>query len=234
MSAQYINMSGSSVVLEKTNYSRTIEGLERLQETRTCQTSFLPTALQNYANGKTHSTYPNMVVEQTDTSSLSGGLSQFTASYVGLTSNVEPPPIITVTPVADYQFNPVAVTIRFVTNQSDESIAKAYGYKTALPKSPFRGVAFYQSIKEPFFDNGFGQGGATFNNGSMLPVLAINQSLSITSQQYLGMVSTGCFIERYGKYAIVTSTYQDLTLYTTSELASGSYVLSGGGLQKFN
>lgn len=187
MPASYINLAGASTILENTSYSRTREGLDRLIESRTCLTSSVPSLLDTYANGTVHPAYSNMLVELTDFSPLQGGFSKITVTYVGLLGSSLPRPIIDLQPLEIGQFlhNRVSVNFRVLeTGTDDEIITRWTG---SLPSSPYRGVSFYQSKREPYSD--------------------ISKSGFFTL--YYGMLSTGCFLERFGKYVIVSAKFQD-------------------------
>ena len=189
MPASYINLTAGSSILRDTVYERTIEGLEKITEHRTCLTADVSSLLSTYKNNAVHPTYGNMVVEETNSSPMPGGLSSLSVRYVGLFSSALPSPLINVEPVDAFLHNPVQVVIRFVASADDDvSLAAQFGKYRPMPASPFRGVPFYQSIRAPY-ETQDEQGRTIFT--------------------YYGMLSTGCFFQRHGKYVIVTATYKD-------------------------
>lgn len=218
MSATYLNISAGTVYLEKTSYSRTSEGLERIQETYNCLTSDVPNHMTTYANSTTHGTYTNMVIESTDFSSAGAGLSKITVNYVGLLGSTLPAPIITIEPSEAPGPNGVLVKIKYISEVSDLETIRS---NLELPSSPFRGVSFYQSVAAPYVID-------------PEPPGFITESITQTRVEYKGMLRKSCFIEKYGKYALVIMTYEDVLYLSDVQISPGNYVTGGPLTANYN
>jgi hypothetical protein len=153
-----LNSSVTAKVLQRQNFNKEPNGLETIIEAYAIKTEnrdlIVPerntphSVFSSYAKK-----YPKMVVESVTTEEQDGGITQMLVTYVGLTTNTLPPPIVRLIPTAGAGVYgpPLVIEAEYVTDVSEtQFMAGQLAQNTGLGRQQI----FNQQIKMPAVING--------------------------------------------------------------------------------